>query len=188
WEPVTWREAGDRVSDLANGLLALGISKGNAFGILASTRLEWVLFDYALALVGAVTVPVYATSSPHDCAYALDHADAIGVLAEDARQIAKLDEVKADIGRVRHILTFADLDDLATRGREHAASDPGALDRAISAIDEDDLYTFFFTSGTTGSPKACMIRHRNVYEMVASVAEVTELIEAEDVVLLWLPL
>src|SRR5207237_8520289 len=72
WEPVTWQEAGERVSELANGLLALGITKGDAFGILASTRVEWVLFDYALAFVGAVTVPVYATSSPHDCAYALD--------------------------------------------------------------------------------------------------------------------
>ena len=84
-----------------------------------------MLFDYALAFVGAVTVPVYATSSPHDCAYALDHADAIGVLVEDEQQQAKLDEVKADIGRIRHILTFADLDDLAARGREHAAANPG---------------------------------------------------------------
>src|SRR5690349_7404365 len=64
WEPVTWAEAAARVSELANGLLALGVSKGDAFGILASTRLEWTLFDYALALVGGVTVPVYATSSP----------------------------------------------------------------------------------------------------------------------------
>src|SRR4029077_1389926 len=130
WEPVTWREAGDRVSDLANGLLALGISKGNAFGILASTRVEWVLFDYALALVGAVTVPVYSTSSPHDCAYALDHADAIGALVEDDAQRDKLDQVRADIPRVEHVLAFADLDDLAARGREHAAANPQALDEA----------------------------------------------------------
>ena len=91
WEPVSWAEAGERVSALANGLLAMGIRKGDAFGILASTRLEWVLFDYALALVGAVTVPIYPTSSPSDCAYALDHGDAIGVIAEDDEQTAKLD-------------------------------------------------------------------------------------------------
>ncbi len=188
WMPVTWPEAGDRVRDLANGLLALGLEKGDAFGILASTRLEWVLFDYALAFVGAVTVPVYATSSPHDCAYALDHADAIGVLAEDEQQLAKLDEVKADIGRIRHILTFADLDDLAERGKQHAAAHPDALDRAIAAIGEDDLYTFIYTSGTTGSPKACMIRHRNAYEMVSAVHEASTLVQPGDVVLLWLPL
>src|SRR5215469_751054 len=95
WTPVSWQEAGGRVTDLANGLLALGIGKGDAFGILASTRLEWILFDYALALVGAVTVPVYATSSPRDVAYALDHTDAVGIFAEDEQQLAKLEEVKA---------------------------------------------------------------------------------------------
>ena len=188
WVPVSWQEAGERVSDLANGLLALGIRKGDAFGILAATRLEWVLFDYALAFVGAVTVPVYPTSSPHDVGYALDHTDALGVFAEDEQQLAKLDEVKADIAAVEHVLTVTDLDALAARGREHAAAHPDALERATAAIDEDDLYTFIFTSGTTGSPKACMIRHRNAYEMVAIVDEASTLLEPGDVVLLWLPL
>jgi len=188
WVPVTWDEAGARVSELANGLLALGIEKGDAFGILASTRLEWVLFDYALALVGAVTVPVYATSSPGDCAYALAHADAVGVLVEDDSQLAKLESVRGDILAVEHVLTFADLDDLAARGRAHAAAAPDALERATAAVDDDDLYTFMYTSGTTGLPKACMIRHRNAYEMVSVVEEASTLVQPGDVVLLWLPL
>src|SRR5437588_12539703 len=188
WEPVTWQEAAERVSELANGLLALGISKGDAFGILASTRVEWVLFDYALALVGAVTVPVYATSSPRDCAYALDHAEAIGVLVENDEQRAKLNEVRDDIPRVEHVLSFADLDDLAARGREFANAHPRALDEATQAIGEDDLYTFIFTSGTTGPPKACMIRHRNAYEMASVFGASGGLAVPGDVVLLWLPL
>jgi long-chain acyl-CoA synthetase len=188
WEPMTWSEAAERVSELANGLLALGISKGDAFGILASTRVEWVLFDYALALVGAVTVPVYATSSPRDCAYALDHAEAIGVLVENGEQRAKLSEVRDDIPRVEHVLSFADLDDVAARGRDFASAHPRALDEAIAAIGEDDLYTFIFTSGTTGPPKACMIRHRNAYEMASVFGASGGLAVPGDVVLLWLPL
>jgi long-chain acyl-CoA synthetase len=185
---MTWSEAGERVSELANGLLALGISKGDAFGILAATRVEWVLFDYALALVGAVTVPVYATSSPSDCAYALDHAGAIGVLVEDGEQRSKLDDVRGDIPRVEHVLGFADLDDLAARGRAFASAHPRALDEAAAAIGEDDLYTFIYTSGTTGPPKACMIRHRNAYEMASIFGEIEGLVASDDVVLLWLPL
>jgi len=188
WTPVAWAQAGERVSELANGLLALGVRKGDAFGILASTRLEWTLFDYALALVGAVTVPVYPTSSPDDCAYALDHAEAIGVLAEDADQTRKLDETRIEIPRVRHVLTFADLDDLAARGREHAAVNPTALDEAIAGIGEDDLYTFIYTSGTTGPPKACMITHRNAYEQATAFDDEDQLVGKDDVVLLWLPL
>jgi long-chain acyl-CoA synthetase len=188
WTPVSWEQAGERVSELANGLLALGIRKGDAFGILASTCLEWALFDYALALVGAVTVPIYATSSPDDCAYALEHAEAVGVLAEDAEQVRKLDERRAEIPRVRHVLTFADLDDLAARGRAHAAGNPGALDEAIAAVGEADLYTFIYTSGTTGRPKACMITHRNACEQATAFDGEDPIVGTDDVVLLWLPL
>src|SRR5262249_11103295 len=90
WHEVTWTEAAERVEALANGLLARGIRKGDAFGILAQTTLEWSLFDFALAHVGAVTVPVYANSSPADVAYVLTHSDAVGVLCEDAEQREKL--------------------------------------------------------------------------------------------------
>jgi long-chain acyl-CoA synthetase len=188
WEPVGWAEAGTRIEELANGLLALGVAKGDAFGILANTRLEWVLFDYALALVGGVTVPVYATSAPHDCAYALDHADAIGVVAEDEQQRAKLDEVRSEIPRVEHILGFAELDDLAAHGREDAAANPEALDRAIEAVGEDDRFTFIYTSGTTGPPKACMITHGNAWAMATAFSETEGLVGPGDKVLLWLPL
>jgi len=188
WSPVTWQAAGERVSELANGLLARGINKGDAFGILATTCVEWVLFDYALALVGAATVPIYATNAPNDCAYALDHTEAIGVLAEDAAQMDKLDEVRGQIPGVEHILTFADLDDLAARGREFARANPTALQQAIAAVAEDDLYTFIFTSGTTGPPKACMITHRNAYEQATAFDESDQIVGPDDVVLLWLPL
>src|SRR5262249_41042875 len=69
WHEVTWEEAATRVEALANGLLARGIRKGDAFGILARTTLEWALFDFALAHVGGVTAPVYATSAPKDVDY-----------------------------------------------------------------------------------------------------------------------
>src|SRR5262249_18192701 len=97
WTEVSWREAADRVDDLANGLLPLGIRKGDAFGILASTRLEWVLFDFALALVGGVTAPIYATSSPDDCAYFLSHSESVGALVEDDGQSRKLEEIRDQI-------------------------------------------------------------------------------------------
>src|SRR3954466_4448482 len=69
WQPVGWAEAGQTVDELANGLLALGIAQGEAFAILARTSLEWALFDFALALVGAVGAPIYASSSRHDVLY-----------------------------------------------------------------------------------------------------------------------
>jgi long-chain acyl-CoA synthetase len=183
WREVSGEEAAAAVDELAHGLLALGIRKGDAFAILGATRLEWALFDFALGLIGAVGAPVYMNSSAKDCAYVLAHSDAVGVLCEDEEQRAKVAGVE-----LAHVLTFADLGQLRARGREHAALHPTAVTEAAAAIQEDDLFTFIYTSGTTGPQKACKISHRNYYEMADKARQVEEFTVTEDVMLLYLPL
>jgi long-chain acyl-CoA synthetase len=183
WEEVSWDEAGRAVEELANGLVALGVRKGDAFGILAQTTLEWALFDYALARIGAVGAAIYANSSPKDCRYVLEHSDAVGVLVEDEAQRAKIADVP-----LAHVLTFDGLDELRARGREFTAANPDALAEAEARVGEEDLFTFIYTSGTTGPPKACMIRHRNYYEMATCIDRVPEFALGDDVMLLYLPL
>ncbi|MFN2471858.1 MAG: long-chain fatty acid--CoA ligase [Gaiellaceae bacterium] len=182
WRPVGSEEAGVAVDELANGLLALGVGKGDAFAILARTTLEWALFDFALGLVGAIAAPVYPTSSPGDTLYVVEHSEAVGVLAEDDEQLAKLTGASLD-----HRLTFADLDGLRARGRQHAQRHPRGLAGAEAAVHEDDLFTYIYTSGTTGPPKGCMIRHRNYYEMCAISGRIGSF-QTGDTLLLYLPL
>ena len=183
WREVTWGEAATTVRELANGLLALGVEQGQSFAILGRTSLEWALFDFASALVGAVGAPIYANSSPRDTQYVLEHSDAVGVLVEDDAQRAKLE------GFGGHVIGFDELDGLRERGRAFAAEHPDALDARADSIDEDDLFTFIYTSGTTGMPKACMIRHRNYHAMVRKGDEMEgRLTEPGDVMLLYLPL
>ncbi|HEX6702578.1 MAG TPA: long-chain fatty acid--CoA ligase [Gaiellaceae bacterium] len=183
WREHTWADVATAVDELAHGLLALGVRKGDAFAILGATRLEWVLFDFALALLGGVTAPIYANSSPKDCAYIVEHSEAVGILVEDEAQRAKVEGLG-----LPHLLSFADLDDLRARGREHARANPDAVREAAARIDEDDLFTYIYTSGTTGPPKACMIRHRNYYAMVGKIDDLEDLVVDEDVLLLYLPL
>jgi long-chain acyl-CoA synthetase len=183
WEEVSWAEAADQVEELAFGLLSLGIGKGDAFGILASTRLEWALFDFALGSVGAVTAPIYANNSARDAAYVLEHSDAIGVLVEDESQREKIANL-----RLEHELTIADLDELRARGRRFRERNPGALADAGAAIGESDLFTYIFTSGTTGPPKACMITHQNYHSMVQKLDDLQDFFTEDDVMLLYLPL
>jgi long-chain acyl-CoA synthetase len=183
WREVSSQEAAQTVDELAHGLLALGVRKGDAFAILASTTLEWVLFDFALALIGAIAAPVYMNSSPKDAVYVIGHSESIGVLCEDETQRAKLDGVE-----LKHVLTFDDLDDLRARGREHAAAHPHAVAEATAAINEEDLFTYIYTSGTTGPPKACMITNRNYYEMADKVRQIGDFTVSEDTMLLYLPL
>ena len=188
WREVPWDEAAERVSLLANGLLSRGVRKGDAFAILARNTLEWALFDFALAHVGAVGAAIYASSSPRDVHYVLEHSDAVGVVCEDDAQRAKVEESRESLPELRHVLTFADLRALEEEGRAYREAHPDALEAAVSAIDEEDLFTFIYTSGTTGPPKGCMIRHRNYYAMVAVVDELPEHSVPGDVMLLYLPL
>jgi long-chain acyl-CoA synthetase len=183
WREVSWNEAARTVDELAKGLLARGIGKGDAFGIVSRTRLEWTLFDLALALVGGITAPVYPDSSADDAAYVLQHSEAVGALVEDEGQLAKIEPLG-----LPHVLTVQDLADLRADGIAFAQEHPGALDQAAAAIDEDDLYTYIYTSGTTGPPKGCMIRHRNYYAMTSSIERIEDLGLDQDVMLLYLPL
>jgi long-chain acyl-CoA synthetase len=188
WRPFSWAEANERVEGYANGLLALGVRKGDAFSILATSRVEWALFDFALGSIGAIGAAIYANSSPKDAGYILDHSESVGVLCEDENQRAKVEEVRGGIPRLQHVLTFADLDDLAARGSAYAAEHPDALREAREAIEETDLFTYIYTSGTTGPPKGCMISHLNYYAMVAVVDDLPSFTGPEDTMLLYLPL
>jgi long-chain acyl-CoA synthetase len=183
WREVSQAEAAQAVDELAHGLLALGIKKGDSFGMLARTRLEWVLLDFALAQIGAVPAPIYPSSTPIECCYILEHSNAVGCFVEDDELLAKIEAVRPE-----HVYTIETLPELRALGREHAAANPEALERAREQIGDDDLFTFIYTSGTTGPPKGCMILNRNYYDMVGRIDEIAEFFLKTDVMLLYLPL
>ncbi|MGH2921756.1 MAG: AMP-binding protein, partial [Gaiellaceae bacterium] len=186
WREVSWAEAAQSVDELAHGLLALGVRKGDAFGILGRTRLEWSLFDFALAHVGAVAAPIYPSSTPRECRHILEDSEAIGVLVESDEELRLIGDARG-LPALTHVFTFADLAQLRARGREHAAEHPDGVKEAAAEIADDDLFTFIYTSGTTGPPKGCMIRNSNYFEMARSADLVQDFFRPTDVLLLYLP-
>jgi len=191
WRSVGWPEAGRRVEELAAGFLALGVRPGDPVGILARTRLEWTLADYALISIGAVVVPVYQAATPSERAHVLSHSAARMLVCEDAaerEQIAHL----AGLGHLERVITMDDSDDdlaqLGEQGRHHLRTDPGVVARAGAVIRDDDLLTLVYTSGTTGPAKGCMLTHRNYRVMVDMTRQIDGLAQPGDVVLLHLPL
>jgi long-chain acyl-CoA synthetase len=189
WTEVSWSDADERVRAYANGFLARGVRKGDNVALLARNSLDWALVDFALARMGAVGIPVYASSSAHDVGYLLSHSEAVAVVVEDSTQLAKVEEVASELPALQHVLTYHDLEGLATHGRDFAAANPAALDEATEAIGEDDLFTIIYTSGTTGPPKGCMLSNRNYYEMATVVDRMEQTYyRPDDVMLLYLPL
>ena len=183
WREISWSEAARRVDELAHGLLALGIGRGDRFAILGHTSFEWAALDFALAQIGAVAVPLYPTSSAKDLEYILRHSEAVGVAAQGDELRAKVEGVG-----LRHLISFAELDDLAARGREHAREHPNAVEELAARTNEDDLLMIVYTSGTTGAPKGCMLLHRNYVSVLQMLDQLPNQHDPDDAYLLFLPL
>lgn len=196
WVSVTWHETAERVTRLAAGLLALGITAEQPIGIASSTRYEWILSDLANMCAGAATTTVYPSTNAGDTAYILADSESRIVFAEDEIQLAKLDARRADLPDLKRIVVFdghADgdrvmtLDDLEEIGAKHLIDHPGCVREASEAILADRLATLIYTSGTTGRPKGVRLSHRAwVYQGEAVAA--MNLLDENDLQLLWLPM
>ncbi len=166
WRPVTSREFADEVTSLAAGLIAAGIAPGDRIGLLSATRYEWTLCDFAILTAGAVTVPIYETSSVEQAEWVLRDSGATAVFVENDDLRAVVDKAGAPDVRQVWQLDGDDLAALAQQGRDIPAEQVEQRRRSVTA---DQLATIVYTSGTTQRPKGCLISHRNLLAEVHSV-------------------
>jgi long-chain acyl-CoA synthetase len=200
WTSLSYGESLARIRDIGAGLIDLGVTPGQHVSILANTRIEWTLCDYAVLGAGATVVPIYQTNSAAECEYILDNCGAPVLILEDASQLAKIDEVRSDLPALQHIVVMdpagiehrvgsdgiVSLDELEQRG---AKLDDSSWDAAGAKVTDDTVASIIYTSGTTGPPKGCMLTHANIDAVIENVASVGEqLIRTGDRVMLFLPL
>ena len=176
WREVSWEEAARRVDALERAMLAHGVRRGDAVAVLARTRLEWILLDWAIMSIGAVVVGLYPTNTASECAYILGHSEAVLAFVEDDAQREKLDSIRDSLPALREIVGF---DDLAEFERSAGTDEP-------EPVGEDDVATLIYTSGTTGPTKGCMLTHKNLVTAALGVND--DLEDETDTALLFLPL
>ena len=191
WVDVTAAEFLAEVSAVAKGLVAAGIEAGDRVALISKTRYEWTLFDYAIWFAGAVTVPVYETSSAEQVAWILEDSGARAVIAEGADHLARVRDARESIGleRLNHVWSIADnATGVLTKLGQDIPDD--ALEKRRTTATPLDLATLIYTSGTTGRPKGCMLTHGNfMFELGVAVDELDELFDTEGAsTLLFLPL
>lgn len=167
WRDTSFRAVGAIVSELARGLIDLGLQSGDRVAILAATRPEWSLCDFAVTSAGGVVVPIYATNSPEECEWVAGDSGASIAICEDAAQATKLETVRERLPQLRELVVIDDdLDALRERGR---ARDAGEVVARAAAVVSEDPYTIIYTSGTTGPPKGCVLSHGNYRDMVSMI-------------------
>src|SRR4051812_2142298 len=190
WDDVSYAQLGETVSEIARGLIDLGLQPGDRVALLCTTRVEWTYADFAVTSAGAVVVPVYPTNSPEECAWVAGNSEARFVVCEDASQVAKIVAVRDQLPKLEAIVAIEPsedaiaIDELRERGR---ARDHAEVAARIAAVKPDDPYTIIYTSGTTGPPKGCVLTH-STYRRVTQMCEEIDVIEAGETVYLYLPL
>ena len=182
WNSIDWTETRRRVDDLAAGLLSLGLQPEERVSIASNTRIEWILIDYAINCAGGATTTVYPNTQGNDFGYIVTDSESVILIAENAEQLAKLEDASEAAQQLRHIVLIDGEGDgerviswkqLVERGRVLLAEDSGVVDRAVEASSIDGLATLIYTSGW-------------VYQ--AKILDAMEVIPPGAVQYLWLPL
>ncbi|MFF9847882.1 AMP-dependent synthetase/ligase [Streptomyces litmocidini] len=199
WKSLSWGQAAERVYAIAAGLVDLGVQAEERVALASSTRVEWILADLGVMCAGAATTTVYPQTNADESAFILSDSESRVLIAEDAAQLAKAVERRAELPNLHHVVVIdatgvesdgefvLSLAELEERGKTHLVEHPEAVKERVAAITPTQLATLIYTSGTTGRPKGVRLPHDNWSYMAKAIAA-TGLLTPDDVSYLWLPL
>ncbi len=193
--PISTRLFGETVREIALGLKALGVERGDKLVILSENRPEWVMVDFANLCLGGVTVPIYPTLMPEQVKYIIEDSEAKIVVCSSGALWDKVRAVRKALGRVKHYILMdgpapdgvLTLESLREKGRRAAAERPGLFEETALSVKPDDLASIIYTSGTTGVPKGVLLTHGNFVSNVKTLTAIVAF-DVRDTVLSFLPL
>lgn len=191
WTDVTCATAAAHIRSAALGLIAQGVAAGDRVVIFSATRYEWAILDFAILSIGAVTVPIYETSSAEQVRWVMEDSSVVLAFAETDAHAQMINELAGDLPALRRVLTIdgsgpKGLDELAEAA---AGQDPAQVTARLDALKVTDPATLIYTSGTTGRPKGCELTHSNlIYEVRGTKAALPTLLGPGQRLLIFLPL
>lgn len=191
---ITYSSLWNQVRQVRRGLVAAGMARGDRLAIISYNCVEWAVSDLAAHALGAVTVPIYHTLPASQIEYLIRDSHASIVVVEDAKQFTKVQQVRASLPEVRHVVVMhgeapegsITFDQLVGLGAGLTTTDED-LDTKAEQISPNDLATLIYTSGTTGEPKGAMLSHRALLHTSWAARDIVDLDET-DVFLSFLPL
>jgi long-chain acyl-CoA synthetase len=168
WQPVTAREVEAEVRATAKGLVAAGINVGDRVAIMARTRYEWTILDFAIWYAGGCVVPIYETSSAEQVDWILSDSGSVGVIVEAPTHRELVQTVLPS--HTKHVWTMTD-DVLSVLAKAGAQITDDEIDRRRNSLTPETLATLIYTSGTTGRPKGVSLSHGNFLSECGNVVQ-----------------
>ncbi|MFZ1288982.1 MAG: long-chain fatty acid--CoA ligase [Melioribacteraceae bacterium] len=195
---VNYQEVRDITENVASGLAALGIKRGDKVAIISENRPEWYYSDFAILGLGAIDVPIYPNSTSDTIEYIINNSESVGVIVSTKFQLNKVLKVKSKCRNLNFIINISNDDtegeagvytfnQAIDRGKIYKRENPSHFLNSIELTNENDLCTIIYTSGTTGEPKGVMLTNKNILSNVKSACEVIRVTD-EDTFLSFLPL
>lgn len=176
------------VVSLAKGLIAAGIKPGQAIGIMSRTRYEWTLIDFAIWYAGAVSVPIYETSSATQMEWILSNSDSVALFVETEALKQRFSEIEAKLPNLSQVWVI-DGPNLSALRKAGESIGNGDLEEARTNAQGKDLATIVYTSGTTGNPKGCELTHASFVDHCRNAAaELPEVANDQQNTVMFLPL
>jgi long-chain acyl-CoA synthetase len=187
WQPVTAVELDQEIRSVAKGLISHGVARGDRVAIMAKTRYEWTILDFAIIYCGAITVPIYETSSAEQVRWILSDSASVLLVVESPHLAELAESVRPK--SCREILTITEdaIPSLVLAGRGVPDSE---VDERINSLGPEDLMTLIYTSGTTGNPKGVTFTHGNFISECSNVVLYArvEFLKSGGSTLLFLPI
>ncbi|MGY1619836.1 AMP-dependent synthetase/ligase [Geodermatophilus sp. SYSU D00691] len=188
WRDVTWKQFADQVAGVAKGLIAAGVGPGDRVALQARTRYEWTVCDFGIWAAGAVTVPVYETSSADQVAWILTDSAAKAAIVERAEHAETMESVRDQAPELGPVWVMDD-DVVGTLTAAGGDVPDSELEARRATLGADSLATLIYTSGTTGRPKGCELTHGNfLFEINNGMTLLGRFLSVEGSLLLFIPL
>lgn len=205
WRDQSWAEAAAEVEEIALGLVAAGVKKGDRVALYAANRVEWCLLDWANICIGALTVPLYPSSTPAQIHHIVEHSEAMALVVDSRESLRTLQSQAPAMAAVKTVVILdaasageepaasgtvtavLSLERLKTMGRDYGREHPGSFRELAAALEPADDLTIIYTSGTTGEPKGVVTTHGHYLFIIASSLAAIPVNE-DDVALQFLPL
>jgi long-chain acyl-CoA synthetase len=168
WQPLTAREVEEEIRATAKGLVAAGIAIGDRVAIMARTRYEWTILDFAIWYAGGCVVPIYETSSAEQVDWILNDSGSVGLIVETPTHKELVNSVLPS--HTKHVWVMTE-DVLATLRKAGAQVSDDEIEKRRKALVPETLATLIYTSGTTGQPKGVQLTHGNFLAECGNVVE-----------------